>query len=207
VSAAPVIRVLLADDHPLFRVGLRTVLDSAPDVRVVEETGNGTQAIARIREHVPDVAVLDLEMPDRDGIQVARDVQALRLPTRTVLLTAHKTETVVHGALDAGLHGYVLKDGAVMEIVQCVRQVHAGARYVSPSLTPLLLKRRVRADELMLRQPGLDALTASERRVLALVAQGRTSREIGEALFISAVRSNTTARTSPKNCRCAAPTR
>jgi DNA-binding NarL/FixJ family response regulator len=124
-------------------------------------------------------------MPITDGIQVAQAIRDLRLPVRMVLLTAHKDEALVNKALDSGLHGYVVKDAAVSEIVECVRQVHGGQNYVSPQLSSILLKRRSRTAELAAATPGLDALSPTERRVLALVAQGKTSREIGEALFIS----------------------
>lgn len=185
MSPGQKIRVLLADDHPVFRMGLRSVLEASADVSVVAEAENGELAIARIQQSAPDVAVLDLEMPGHDGIEVARAITGLRLPVRMVLLTAHKDEALVNKALDSGLHGYVVKDAAVSEIVACVRQVHSGQNYVSPQLSSILLKRRSRASDLTAATPGLEALSPTERRVLSLVAQGKTSREIGEALFIS----------------------
>ncbi len=185
MSGTAAVRVLLADDHPVFRMGLRLVLDAAPDVTVVAEAENGDLALARIQETLPDVAVLDLEMPGKDGIEVALAVQQLRLPVKAVLLTAHKDAGLVNKALDSGLHGYLLKDAAVSQVLECVRLVRDGQRYVSPQLSALLLARRQRADELKAATPGLADLTPAERQVLALVAQGRTSREIGEVLFIS----------------------
>lgn len=179
------IRVLLADDHPLIRMGLRTVLDASTDVTVVAEAENGTKALEQIHALVPDVAVLDLEMPGQDGIEVALAIQHARLPVKAVLLTAHRTPGLVNRALDSGLLGYVLKDSAVTEILDCVRQVHAGYHYVSPQLSTLLVSRRNRATALAAATPGLAALTPTERDVLARVAQGQTSREIGERMFIS----------------------
>jgi DNA-binding NarL/FixJ family response regulator len=185
MSGSAPIRVLLADDHALIRMGLRSVLDAAPDVRVIAEAENGTLALARITELVPDVAVLDLEMPGLDGIGVALAIQQARLPVKPVLLTAFKNPAIVNRALDSGLLGYVLKDAAVTEIVDCVRQVHAGRHYVSPLLSTLLVSRRQRATALATTTPGLEALTKTERDVLARVAQGQTSREIAAVLFIS----------------------
>ncbi len=179
------IRVLLADDHPLFRKGLRGVLEEVPDITVVAEAGNGAQALELIREHHPDVIVLDLDMPDKDGIEVAREVRDEKLATHTVLLTAHRSEALVNRALDSGVSGYVLKDGALTEIVDCVRAVHAGRPWVSAQLATALLTRRERAEKLADENTGLGSLTATERRVLTLVARGNTSREIGEELFIS----------------------
>ena len=179
------IRVLLADDHPVFRKGLRGVLEEPADITVVAEAGNGDEALVMIRELRPDVVVLDLDMPDKDGIEVARAVRDEKLPTQAVLLTAHRSEALVNRALDSGVSGYVLKDGAVTEIVECVRAVHAGRPWVSAQLATALLTRRVRAEKLVDDHSGLASLTATERRVLTLVARGGTSREIGEELFIS----------------------
>jgi DNA-binding NarL/FixJ family response regulator len=180
-----VIRVLLADDHPLFRKGLRAVLDDAPGISVVAEAADGDAALARITAGGIDVAVLDLDMPHQDGIQVARAARGLNLPVRMILLTAHKSDALANEALDAGVLGYILKDGAVTDILDCVRRVHAGQHYVSPQLSNALLTRRARAEGLATARPGLATLTATERRVLALVADGRTSREIAEGMFIS----------------------
>jgi len=185
VTGSARIRVLLADDHPLIRMGLRTVLDASPDVTVVAEAENGTKALEQIHALVPDVAVLDLEMPGQDGIEVALAIQHARLPVKAVLLTAHRKPGLVNRALDSGLLGYVLKDSAVTEILDCVRQVHAGHHYVSPQLSTVLVSRRNQAAALAAATPGLAALTPTERDVLARVALGQTSREIGELMFIS----------------------
>jgi two-component system, NarL family, response regulator DegU len=179
------IRVLLADDHPLFRKGLRGVLEEASDITVVAEAANGEDALTMIREQRPDVVVLDLDMPGRDGIEVAGVLRDEKLPVRAVLLTAHRSEALVNRALDSGVSGYVLKDGALTEIVDCVRAVHAGRPWVSAQLATVLLTRRDKAEHLSGDHPGLGSLTATERRVLTLVARGSTSREIGEELFIS----------------------
>lgn len=179
------IRVLLADDHPVFRKGLRGVLEEAPDITVVAEARNGDDALVLVREHRPDIIVLDLDMPDKDGIEVARAVRDEKLATQAVLLTAHKSEALVNRALDSGVSGYVLKDGALTEIVDCVRAVHARRPWVSAQLATVLLTRRDRAEKLADENTGLGSLTATERRVLTLVARGNTSREIGEEMFIS----------------------
>jgi DNA-binding NarL/FixJ family response regulator len=180
-----IIRVILADDHPLFRKGLRGVLEEAPDVTVVAEAGTGDDALVHIREHRPDVVVLDLDMPGKDGVEVARMIADEKLEARAVLLTAHKSEGLVNRALDAGIRGYVLKDGALTEIVECVRAVHAGRPWVSAQLAVVLLNRRDKATTLSEANPGLGSLTATERRVLTLIARGNTSREIAEELFVS----------------------
>ena len=179
------IRIVLADDHPVFRRGLRGILEEAADLTVVAETGNGDEALTHIRVLHPDIAVLDLDMPGKDGVDVARAIRDEKLPVRAVLLTAHKSEALVNRALDSGVSGYVLKDGALTEIVDCVRAVHEGRPWVSAQLATVLLTRRDKAASLSSDSPGLGDLTATERRVLTLVARGSTSREIAETLFIS----------------------
>lgn len=179
------IRIVLADDHPVFRRGLRGILEEQADLAVVAETGNGDDALAQIRALGPEIAILDLDMPGQDGVDVACAIRDEKLPVRVVLLTAHKSEALVNRALDSGVSGYVLKDGALTEIVDCVRIVHKGRPWVSAQLATVLLTRREKAASLSSDHPGLGALTATERRVLALVARGATSREIGEALFVS----------------------
>jgi DNA-binding NarL/FixJ family response regulator len=179
------IRVLLADDHPVYRKGLRAVLEAAPHIRVIGDVDDGEAALDAMAAGTPDVAILDLDMPRKDGLQVAAAARERRLAVKIVLLTGHKSELVLNKALDTGVSGYVLKDGALTEILDCLRAVQAGQRYVSPALSTMLLNRRARAEDLTARTPSLDDLTTAERKVLALVAQGKTSREIGELLFIS----------------------
>lgn len=180
------IRVLIADDHPLFRKGLRGLLDDAPDIQVVGEVDNGDAAVAMMQTAPADVAVLDLDMPGKGGLEIALAVRDRRPPIRVVLLTAHKSEVPVHQALDAGVTGYLLKDGAALDIVECIRAVHAGLRFLSPELSALVQTRKAKAAAFAATTPSLNELTASERKVLQLVALGKTSREIGVALFISA---------------------
>jgi DNA-binding NarL/FixJ family response regulator len=180
------LRILLADDHPVYRKGLRAVLEATPYFQVVAEVSDGESALEAIARDEPDVAILDLDMPGKDGLQVATEVRDRQLRAKVVLLTGHKSESLVNKAIDAGVMGYVLKEGALSEIIECARTVHDGHRYVSPQLATVLLPRRARAESLVARTPSLEDLTATERKVLALVGQAKTSKEIGAILFISA---------------------
>ena len=180
------IRILIADDHPVFRQGLRQIIESDPQLKVIAEAGDGEQALARLQDKDKpiDVAMLDLSMPLKDGFAVARAVRELRLIVPLIFLTMHKDEHYLHAALDLGVKGYVLKDSAIVEIVNCIKAVIAGQEYVSPTLTSYLIRRGSRAAALVEKRPALEQLTPTERRVLKLVADGQTSREIASILGI-----------------------
>src|SRR5208337_4251707 len=179
------IRVYIVDDHPIFRHGLRQAIEHDPRLRVVGEAGEGAAALQQIKTLRPDVADLDIEMPGGDGLDVARALQAFQPPIPAIVLTMHKDEPMVNAALDAGVRGYIVKDNAVTEVVEGVKAVAAGQTYLCASVSGYLLRRRQRAEALAQQTPGLDQLTPMERRVLKLVAENKTSREIGQLLFIS----------------------
>ena len=178
------IHIVIADDHPIFRQGLRTVIETQPDLTVVGEASDGAKALDLLASARAAVAVLDLTMPVKDGFAVARAARELRLSTAIVFLTMHNDEHSVNAALDLGVRGYVLKDNAVNEIVDCIRVVAAGRDYISPTLSSFLIQRRGRATTLVAEKPALDQLTPAERRVLKLIADGLTSREIADQLGI-----------------------
>jgi DNA-binding NarL/FixJ family response regulator len=178
------LRVLIADDHPVFRQGLRHTIESDKQLTVVAEAADGEQALARIHDTPIDVAMLDLTMPLKDGFAVARAVKELRLKVPLVFLTMHKDEHFLQAALDLGVKGYVLKDSAAVEIVNCLKAVVAGNDYVSPALSSYLIRRHTKAAAFASEKPALEQLTPTERRILKLIAGGQTSREIAEAMRI-----------------------
>ena len=180
------IAVLIADDHPIFRKGLYDVIAAEAGLRLVAQAEDGDAAWEAIQRYRPQVAVLDVDMPGKDGLAVARAVKDAQLATAVVLLTMHRNERLFNAALDVGVEGYVLKDSAMAEIVSAIRTTAAGRRYITPLLTEFLLhRRRAGAAAQGLGHPQLALLTDAERRVLALIADYKTSREIATALFIS----------------------
>src|SRR5688572_1410200 len=126
------INVLIADDHPIFRKGLRDVLCDDPGIRLVAEAGDGATALAQIRELKPQVAVLDLDMPEMNGLQIARKILELKLPVALVMLTLYKEEGILNEALNGGILGYVLKENAAGDLLACVHAVAAGQAFISP---------------------------------------------------------------------------
>lgn len=179
------IRIVIADDHPIFRRGLRTVIEADPSLKVLAEADDGESALARIAELQPDVAVLDINMPPPDGLAVARRLREQRAAVEVVFLTMHDDEALLDAALDAGVKGFVVKDGAAGEIVGCVKAVAAGRSFFSPTLSGHLLARRDGADSPAKRTSAVSGLTAGERRVLRLLAESKTSQEIAGELFVS----------------------
>lgn len=173
------IRIIIADDHPIFRRGLKMVVESDSVLKVVAETDNGAEALRAVELHEPDVVVLDMNMPEMDGLAVARAIQAKNLPTAPIFLTMHDDEAIFNAAVDADVRGFVIKDGAATDIVTCIKTVARGGSFFSSVLSGYLLNRRKQ------EKSPLETLTAAERRVLRLIADGKTSKEIAAELFVS----------------------
>lgn len=185
----PEIRILIADDHPLFRRGLRFTIETDSALRVVGEVDNGASALAQLEALQPDIAVLDVDMPALDGLAVARALAQRDWLTGVVFLTMHKDEAVFHAALDLGVRGFVLKDGLADEIITCIKAVAAGQSYFSPGLSVFLARQAEQRHQRAAHETEVLAqladLTPAERRVLRLLAEGQSSREIAETLVVS----------------------
>src|SRR5262245_9053149 len=178
------ITVVLADDHPVVRSGLRQTIERDPALKVVAEAEDGEAAVALIVRLQPQIAVLDIDMPKLDGFGVARAIQQQCPQIKLVFLTIHGQEDLFQAAMDLGARGYLLKQSALPDIVRGLRAVAAGEHFVTSSLTSFLVERRARANALVDRQPELKTLTASERRIVKLIADGRSSKEIASELFL-----------------------
>ena len=175
------IRVILADDHAVVRKGIRGFLEEPGDISVVAEAANGDEALALIREHRPDVAVLDIQMPGRTGLEVTRAVRSERLAVGVLILTAYDDDPFVMTALRAGANGYVLKTAEPEEIVAAVRAVHEG----QSALDPALLQKVMAFISSAPLAATVESLSAREIEVLRLAAQGFTNKAIGVHLGIS----------------------
>lgn len=180
----PEASIVIADDHPIIRRGLRQVLEAESSFQIVAEAGDGEAALGEIEKLKPKIAVLDVDMPKLDGLGAAREIGRRKLPVDIVFLTIHADEDLFHAAMDLGAKGYILKESALEEIVQGLRAVTAGQFYVSAPLTAHLLGRRSRANSLAERHPGLNNLTPAERGILRGILEGKSSKQIGADLFI-----------------------
>ena len=180
-TTSPPLRVILADDHSVVRRGIRQFLETAADIAVVAEASDGPEAIRLIREHTPDVAVLDIQMPGQSGIEVTRSIRAERLPVGVLILTAFDEPPYVKAVLAAGANGYVLKTADAREIVEAVQAVHEGQYVLHPAVALKLI------EQVLTLQPGTvtESLTERELDVLRLAARGHTNKAIGVELSIS----------------------
>ena len=179
------IRIVIADDHPIFRRGLRNLIEADPRLKIVGEAEDGETALEYIRAARPELAILDVAMPLKDGFEVLRSLREEKLSVAVIVLTMHQDERFFNAAMDRGAKGYVLKDGAVNDIIASIKAVAAGQHFISPALSTYLLNRNARATSLVAAKPSLKDLTETERRVLQLIAANQTSKEIAGALYIS----------------------
>jgi DNA-binding NarL/FixJ family response regulator len=179
------IKVLLADDHAVVRTGLRLLLNREPDMQVVAEAAEGREAVRLAEQLTPDVVVLDVAMPNLNGIEAARQITAALPEVAVVILSMHSDETYVLRALKAGARGYVLKDAPEGELISCIRAVHARKAYFSPAISKLLVEDYVR----QMRQRDVDdsfeLLTGREREILQLLAEGKSNKDVASILNLS----------------------
>jgi DNA-binding NarL/FixJ family response regulator len=181
------VRVLIADDQSIVRAGLATILDAHPDIEVVGQAADGREAVALARELRPDVCLLDIRMPNLDGIEATRLLAGPSVadPLPVVVITTFDTDEYVHGALKAGARGFLLKGASPDQLVQAVHAAVRGDALIDPGITARLLATFARRAEATPVQP-LQPLTEREEAVLLAVARGRTNAEIGRDLYISA---------------------
>ena len=188
------IRVVLADDHDVMRLGLRTLLAAAPDIEVVGEAGDGAEAVAHVEALAPDVVIMDLAMgtsAGTDGVSATRAIARSGAATRVLVLTMHDEEAYLIPVLEAGAAGYIVKSSASTDLLTAVRTVARGGTFVRPEAARVLAegwKQRAAEDEVRARY---DSLSAREKSVFQLIAEGYSTSQIGERLFISAKTADT----------------
>lgn len=179
------ITLLIVDDHPVFRRGLREIIEEHPRFRIIGEAGDGEDGLRLALECQPDIAVVDIDMPRQSGFDMARALRKMNSPVKVVFLTMYKDEDIVNTALDLGARAYVLKEDAADDIVGALEKVSQGEIFLCQSVTEIGRRRSDAVRALLLSKPQLESLTAAERRILKLIAEDRTTKEIAEHLKIS----------------------
>uniref|UniRef100_A0A7V6A3S9 Response regulator transcription factor n=1 Tax=Desulfobacca acetoxidans TaxID=60893 RepID=A0A7V6A3S9_9BACT len=176
-------RVMLADDHALFRSGVKRILEEIPEVAVVGEAADGAQLLTLLQDVAADLVILDISMPKLQGLEIIHEIKALYPEVKVLMLTMHKNPEYLSHALAAGAAGFLLKEDADPELIEAVAAIRRGKTYLSPSVSqvlPELLRRGIQPDG-----TPQDVLTQREREILRLLSDGKSSKEIGELLFIS----------------------
>lgn len=179
------ITVFLADDHAVVRDGLRVLLDAQDGIQVIGDANNGRDAVQQVQELCPHVVIMDIAMPELNGIEATRQILESRSSIQVIVLSMHSTNEHVFQALQAGACGYLLKESAGLEVIEAVRAVHGGRRYLSQKISDQVIDDYIHQRESYAAQSPLASLSPREREVLQLVVEGKTSAQIAEILFLS----------------------
>ncbi len=180
------IRIFLADDHAVVRDSLRFLLEAQSDITVVGDAANGREAVRKVQKLHPDVVVMDIAMPDLNGIEATLQIRQSHPATQVVILSMYSSTEHIFRALQAGALGYVMKESAGKEVVDAVRAVHAGRRYLSQRIADTMIENYVHLRGKVQAKSPLEDLSPREREVLQLVVEGKSSAEIAEILYLSA---------------------
>lgn len=178
-------KIIICDDHQIFREGLSRIIIERDSLDLIGEYGDGNIAIQKIRELKPDIAILDIYMPNMDGIEVSRVIQSEKLPVKIIILTMYKEKVYFDRAMDAGVKGYLLKENATSDLLNCIDRVSNNEYYVSSLLSNFLINRENQLKSLQKEIPAIRSLTETERKVLKLIAENKTSKQIAKELYIS----------------------
>lgn len=178
-------KVVIAEDHTILREGLRALLSAASDLEVVGEAADGRQAIRLVKELRPDLILTDLSMPKMNGVEAIREIKRRAPDTKVLALTVHKAEEFILEVLQAGADGYILKDASSKELTLAIKSVLGGKRYLSPSVSQMVIEGYLEGRKSMPSSSPWDTLTKREREILKLIAEGHKNKEIADYLYIS----------------------
>jgi DNA-binding NarL/FixJ family response regulator len=181
----PEATVIIVDDHPLLRRGLRDVIGENSGFRIVGEASDGTEAMRLFASLKPHIAIIDIDMPQLNGLETLRAMRGLPFTIKPIILTMYREEDMFNAAMDLGAKGYVLKENAANDILAALEAVARGDSFVSTSMRSVGLRRGDRVRELLLSKPQIEALTPAERRILKLIGEDYTSKEIADLLQLS----------------------
>jgi two-component system response regulator NreC len=179
------VRLLIADDHKIFRQGIIKLLEEEPDLQVVGEAADGREVVKKATDLKPDVILMDIAMANLNGLEATKQIKKVLPESKIIMLTMHKNEEYVLQSFQAGASGYILKEGAVEELVSAIRSIHADKSFLSPTVSKTLVDAYLRKMETGKTETPFDLLTDREREVLQLIAEGFTNREVAKQLYIS----------------------
>lgn len=177
--------MLIADDHPVFRRGLREIIEEGSEFRIIGEASDGETALRQVMALKPNIALVDIDMPNLNGLELVRALNERHLPVSVIFLTMYKEEDMFNAAMDLGVKAYVLKENAADEILGALESVARGGEFLSPSMSNMGRRRHDRVQELLLSKPQIEDLTPAERRILKLIGEDHTSKEIADMLQLS----------------------
>ena len=179
------ISIIIADDHPIFREGIEGIINKDKNYKIIASCGNGIEALEKIEELKPDIAILDIDMPKMNGLDIAKKLGESKNACKIIILTIYKDEEYFREAMDKGIKGYLVKDCIANELTECIEYIKNGKHYISPVISDYLISRRDREKQLEKERPEIKQLTAAEKNVLRLLAENKTSKQIADELFIS----------------------
>lgn len=180
MSENPKLEIIIVDDHPIFRKGLRQAISADKELEIINEAGDGEQALQMIEKQCPDVLVLDIEMPVKTGIEVAKEIQRRQFPVDVAFLTMYKDEDMVDAAVALGVKGYVLKESAVSDIVTCIKLVSSGRYYFSPAILNSMSADSKEVNTLLSKHPDGSMLLPMEKKILQMIGEQKTMEEIAD---------------------------
>jgi DNA-binding NarL/FixJ family response regulator len=177
--------ILIVDDHPLLRRGVRDVIEEYPRFRIVGEASDGEEAMRLVSSLKPEIAIVDIDMPRLNGLEMLRSLRELPFPIKSIILTMYKEEDMFNAAMDLGAKAYVVKDNTATDILAALEKVANGETFLSPMMRDVGRRRSDRVQELLLSKPQIETLTPSEHRILKLIGEDYTSKEIANSLNVS----------------------
>jgi len=178
-------KILVADDHPIFRQGLIRTIESLSSFNVIAEATDGMQALNKIKELKPDIAILDISMPNLSGFEIVKKIQNLNLDVKIIILTMYTDEEFFNQAIDLDIKGYVLKESSTEDLIIALERVSNGESYISPSLTDYVIKLERKRRSFIKAKPTINNLTPAEKQILKYLAENKTSKQIANKLIIS----------------------
>jgi DNA-binding NarL/FixJ family response regulator len=179
------IKILIADDHKMVREGLKALLSSQPDFTIIGEASDGHETVKKVKELEPDIVLMDISMPNLNGLEATRQIRRKFPKTKVLILTMHLNEEYIFQSLQLGASGYLLKENAAEDLISAIRSVQEGHSYLSPSISKAVIDAYLRKRITGKGGSPFEILTAREREILQMIAEGNTNKEIGKKLFIS----------------------